>query len=163
MKLNTTRFGSIDVAETDLLHFRDGLLGFPQYRTYALIPDTHGAPFQWLQATENPNLAFVVLDPQPFFPHYHFSVKRSEVTALEVKSAAELQVYVIVTMAAEMTEVTVNLQGPLLVHAKKNQAQQIVLNRADLSTREPLLDQLQASKQPGRKTHHRPTPVALAG
>jgi flagellar assembly factor FliW len=55
-----------------------------------------------------------------------------------VEKAEELQVYVIVTMAANILDITVNLQGPVVVNKNNRIGMQIVLNDPSFSTRHPL-------------------------
>jgi flagellar assembly factor FliW len=138
MKIQTTRFGTIDVKEPQVMTLVEGMLGFSECNRYVLMDDEIGEPFMWMQSLDIPSLAFVVIDPAIILPSYHFSVKKEQIKALETNSVEELQVYVIVTMAANILDVTVNLQGPLVVNIKKRIGQQIVLNDPNFSTRHPL-------------------------
>lgn len=138
MKVQTTRFGTIDVQEAQVLTLVEGMLGFSDTHRYVLMDDEIGEPFMWMQSLDIPSLAFVVIDPAIILPSYHFSVKKDQIKALETNSVEDLQVYVIVTMAANILDVTVNLQGPLVVNKKKRVGQQIVLNDPNFSTRHPL-------------------------
>ena len=138
MKVQTTRFGTIDVQESQVLTLVEGMLGFSECHRYVLMDDEIGEPFMWMQSLDIPSLAFVVIDPAIILPSYHFSVKKDQIKALETNSVEDLQVYVIVTMAANILDVTVNLQGPLVLNKKKRVGQQIVLNDPNFSTRHPL-------------------------
>ena len=69
---------------------------------------------------------------------YHFSVKRDQIKALKTDNVEDLLVYVIVTMSGSVLDVTVNLQGPIVVNKHTRVGQQIVLNDAKYSTRHPL-------------------------
>ena len=138
MKVQTTRFGTIDVQESQVLTLVEGMLGFSDTHRYVLMDDEIGEPFMWMQSLDIPSLAFVVIDPAIILPSYHFSVKKDQIKALETNNVEDLQVYVIVTMAANILDVTVNLQGPLVVNKKKRVGQQIVLNDPNFSTRHPL-------------------------
>jgi flagellar assembly factor FliW len=138
MKIQTTRFGTIDVKEEQVLTLVEGMLGFSECNRYVLMDDEIGEPFMWMQSLDIPSLAFVVIDPAIILPSYHFSVKKEQIKALETNNVEDLQVYVIVTMAANILDVTVNLQGPLVVNKKKRIGQQIVLNDPNFSTRHPL-------------------------
>jgi len=138
MKVQTTRFGTIDVQEAQVLTLVEGMLGFSDTHRYVLMDDEIGEPFMWMQSLDIPSLAFVVIDPAIILPSYHFSVKKDQIKALETNNVEDLQVYVIVTMAANILDVTVNLQGPLVVNKKKRVGQQIVLNDPNFSTRHPL-------------------------
>lgn len=67
MQVNTARFGLLDIEEDKVISMPQGLLGFPEKRFILLTPPNLG-PFCWLQAVENPNLAFVVTDAKNYSP-----------------------------------------------------------------------------------------------
>ena len=138
MKVKTTRFGTIDVKEEQVITLTEGMLGFSECSRYTLMDDEIGEPFMWMQSLEIPSLAFVVIDPAIILPSYHFSVKKDQIKNLNTDNVDDLQVYVIVTMAANILDVTVNLQGPLVVNKNKRVGLQVVLNDPNFSTRHPL-------------------------
>lgn len=138
MKVNTTRFGTIDVDEDQVVTLTEGMLGFSECGRYVLMDDEIGDPFMWMQSLEIPSLAFVVIDPAVILPSYHFSVKKEQIKGLDTEDINDLQVHVIVTMASNILDVTVNLQGPLVVNKEKRIGTQIVLNDPNFSTRHPL-------------------------
>jgi flagellar assembly factor FliW len=138
MNVQTTRFGSIEVREDSVLTVVDGMLGFSGCSRFTLMDDEIGEPFKWLQSLEIPSLAFVVIEPALILPNFHFSVKREQIKHLEVDTVEDLQVYVIVTMSGNILDVTVNLQGPILINKKNRLGQQLVLNDPNFSTRHPL-------------------------
>ncbi len=138
MKVNTTRFGTIDVDEDQVVTLTEGMLGFSECARYVMVDDEIGDPFLWMQSLEIPSLAFVVIDPAVILPSYHFSVKKEQIKSLDTEDINDLQVYVIVTMASNILDVTVNLQGPLVVNKEKRIGTQIVLNDPNFSTRHPL-------------------------
>ncbi len=138
MKVKTTRFGTIDVKEEQVITLAEGMLGFSECSRYTLMDDEIGDPFMWMQSLDIPSLAFVVIDPAIILPSYHFSVKKDQIKNLETDNVDDLQVYVIVTMAANILDVTVNLQGPLVVNKNKRVGLQVVLNDPNFSTRHPL-------------------------
>ncbi len=138
MKVKTTRFGKIDVKEEQVITLAEGMLGFSECSRYTLMDDEIGEPFMWMQSLDIPSLAFVVIDPAIILPSYHFSVKKDQIKNLDTDNVDDLQVYVIVTMAANILDVTVNLQGPLVVNKNKRVGLQVVLNDPNFSTRHPL-------------------------
>lgn len=138
MKVNTTRFGTIDVDEDQVVTLTEGMLGFSECGRYVLLDDEIGDPFLWMQSLDIPSLAFVVIDPAVILPSYHFSVKKEQIKGLDTEDINDLQVHVIVTMASNILDVTVNLQGPLVVNKEKRIGTQIVLNDPNFSTRHPL-------------------------
>ncbi len=138
MKVKTTRFGTIDVKEGQVITLAEGMLGFSECSRYILMDDEIGEPFMWMQSLDIPSLAFVVIDPAIILPSYHFSVKKDQIKNLDTDNVDDLQVYVIVTMAANSLDVTVNLQGPLVINKSKRIGLQVVLNDPNFSTRHPL-------------------------
>ena len=138
MKIQTTRFGSINVNEDQVITLAEGMLGFSECSRFVMMDDEIGEPFMWMQSLDIPSLAFVVIDPAMILPSYHFSVKKDQIKALETTNVEDLSVFVIVTMASNILDVTVNLQGPLVMNKNKRLGQQIVLNDPNFSTRHPL-------------------------
>ncbi len=116
MKVQTTRFGTLDVQEDQVITLVEGLLGFSECTRYTLFADELGEPFQWMQNLDMPSLAFVVVDPGLILPEYRFSLQREKIKGLEADTVEALQVFVIVTMAANILDITVNLQGPLVIN-----------------------------------------------
>jgi flagellar assembly factor FliW len=148
MKVQTTRFGTIEVGEDQVVTLVEGLLGFSECTRFVTFSDELGEPFRWMQSLDNQALAFVVVDPAVILPAYKFSLQREKIKALEVEKAEDLQVYVIVTMAANILDITVNLQGPVVINKKNRIGMQVVLNDPAFSTRHPLFtDQPDDAKQ----------------
>ena len=72
---NHTRFGRLSVEDERIITFPNGLLGFPDHNRFALIQTGEENYFFWLQAVEDPNLAFVVTDPTIFFKDYEVPLR----------------------------------------------------------------------------------------
>ena len=138
MKVQTTRFGTIDVEEAEVITLAEGMLGFIENTRFTLVDDELGEPFQWMQSLDQPSLAFVVIEPSRILTEYHFSVKKEQIKALETDKVEDLQVFVIVTMSGSILDVTVNLQGPIVINKNSRIGQQVVLNDPKFSTRHPL-------------------------
>ncbi|MFQ6048910.1 MAG: flagellar assembly protein FliW, partial [Phycisphaerae bacterium] len=82
MKIQTSRFGEVDVDPDRLIHFEKGILGFPYQHDYALIQTGRDSGFYWLQAVDRADLAFVVCDPRLFVPDYRVPVKADELASI---------------------------------------------------------------------------------
>ncbi len=137
MQIQTTRFGTVEIDETRILEFPEGLLGFEAYKRYALIQTNDDPVFFWLQSVDEPSLAFVVCDPRAFVPDYQVPIRASELEALGIADPAEAQVLVIVNKVGD--ELTGNLLGPLVVGARSLRGRQLVLSDRRYQTRHPLL------------------------
>ena len=57
MKINTKIFGEIEISEDKIVTFRNGIIGFPELRRFALLHDEErgtNAGIRFLQSLEEP-------------------------------------------------------------------------------------------------------------
>lgn len=137
MLIETTRFGTIEVDDRRIMTFRDGLLGFPDHRRFALIQTSPDPVFFWMQAVDEPSLAFVVCDPLTFVPDYQVPIRKDDVEGLELQDLRDCQVLVIVNKVDG--DLTGNLLGPLVVGTHSLRAKQLVLSDKRYGTRHRLV------------------------
>lgn len=137
MLIETTRFGPVEIDESRVIVFNDGVLGFPNHRRYALIETGVDPVFFWLQSVDDPALAFVVCDPLVFVPDYQAPIHQDDVRALQMRDLTDCQVLVIVNKVDGA--LTGNLMGPLVVGASSLRAKQLVLSDRRYSTRHRLM------------------------
>lgn len=138
MIIQTTRFGKIDVSEEEIITLPTGLLGFSNARLYTLLEDEVGSPFRWFQSLENESLAFVTIDPQIAISDYSIALSKEHLKKMEAGSVNDLNVLVIVTMTRDIKDVTINLQGPLVINMEKRIGMQVVIPDGQYATRHPL-------------------------
>jgi flagellar assembly factor FliW len=127
----------MDVDESRLLRFPQGILGFPQQHEYALIQTSEQSDFYWLQSVDRADLAFVVCDPRLMVPDYRVSIKAEELEHIGLESPEVAQVFVIVNKIEDT--LTGNLQGPLVINSSTLTGKQLVLSVRRYSTRHPLM------------------------
>jgi flagellar assembly factor FliW len=137
MQIESSRFGHMNVDEDRIIAFPHGLLGFPSFTRYALLQAGSENYFFWLQSVDEPNLAFLVADPQVFFKDYNVPVREEMAQELQLADPSHLQVFVICNKVGEW--LTGNLLGPIAVNAQNCLAQQVVLTEKKWTTRQPLL------------------------
>ena len=145
MKVETTRFGQIEVDENRLIVFSHGLLGFPDNHEFSLIQTNDEGNFFWLQSTQRPELAFVVCDPLLFVPDYQVPAKSDDLAKIELATMDDAQVLIIVNKIGRT--LTGNLQGPLVINVVNHQGRQIVLSEKKYNTRHPLMELEPRKKQ----------------
>ena len=138
MKINSSRFGEIEVDDQRIMTFPKGLLGFPDYQHYVLIEAGQDSYFWWLQSVDKPDLAFIVTDPTLFIPTYKVPVKAEQIGQLNLNTVDDAQVLVIVNKRGET--LTGNLQGPLVINVKNCMGEQLVLSDRRFTTRVPLVE-----------------------
>ncbi|HHV94530.1 MAG TPA: flagellar assembly protein FliW [Firmicutes bacterium] len=136
MRVQTTRFGELEAAENEIITFPQGILGFEAVKQYILLEGS-GA-FRFLQAVEEPDLTFVVIDPREVVKDYKAEVPKSEVADIGITDPQEAAILAIVTIPADVRKMTVNLQAPLVINAVNRKGKQIVLSDRSYSMRYPV-------------------------
>lgn len=131
-------FGTLDITDNDIIEFGDGLLGFPECRSWALLLGSKDGT-AWLQSAEHPTLVFLLVDPFIFFAGYSAELSEGELQRLRAKGADEIAVFSIVTLpAAGQDFCTANLQGPLVINLAARRGAQVVLGEQPGSIRAPI-------------------------
>ena len=136
----TERFGVLEVKSEDLIDFPKGLPGFPELTRYFLVPVAENPVFTWLQAADDPAVAFLLTNPFLFFPGYEVRVSPAEEELLGAKSPEDVAVYVILRVPAGggTRDITANLLAPVLIHQRQRRGCQVVMEGAHYRIREPL-------------------------
>ena len=142
MKIETSRFGEMEIDEKSIISVPGGLIGFPEQEQYVLIRHHPDSPFYWFQAVGNPELAFVIVDPAVFKPDYKFPTPKILLEALKAETPNDLSTFVIVTIPqGDPQGMTANLLGPVVVNTESRLARQLVLDDKHYSHRYPIMPQ----------------------
>jgi flagellar assembly factor FliW len=117
-------------AEQREVHFPDGLLGLPHCQHFVLSAykpaDGNASPFFLLQCQDE-DLSFPLIDPRLFLADYRFHVAPEVLRYLKAHSAAELSTLAIVTVRDQVENITMNLQGPLVMNFNAGCGLQFIL------------------------------------
>ncbi|MES2358143.1 MAG: flagellar assembly protein FliW [Gemmatimonadota bacterium] len=125
--------GTIAVEPGSLLTFPQGLLGFPECRSFVLLPSERSHVY-WLQSADYSSLAFLLVDPFMFFEGYTLDLDATETHAA---SPDEVSVLAIVTLPGAPGELpTANLQGPVVINTRLSEGSQVVLAESSYGIRE---------------------------
>jgi flagellar assembly factor FliW len=127
MRIETTKFGTIEVHDDSIIHVQDGMLGLERIKRFVLLEDQPESAYKWLQAVDDPGVAFVVVNPLDFFSDYEVILTDEQTESLAIGDDAEAVMFTTVTVDRESETATTNLLGPIVVNARTLQAQQIVL------------------------------------
>lgn len=143
MKIQTRKFGEIEVDENKMLTIPEGLPGFPGYERFALLEDPNTVPFCWLQSEQEPKLALVVMNPFVFKPDYKLDLDAvMKMQGWNDASREDLSVYVVINISnrQEDKEITANLIGPIVINTKNRQGVQVVLSDTTYSHKHNVLE-----------------------
>jgi len=146
VKIQTRKFGEIDIDESLILNMPEGLPGFPGFERFILIERPETAPFCWFQSVDQPNLNLVIMSPFFFKPDYEPELE----TIIEIRNwhgveNKELQVFVVVNISGEGNDkkITANLMGPIVVNQRTKEAVQFVFSNSTYSHQHDVLKSLE--------------------
>lgn len=138
-KVNTARFGEIEVDEERIVHFAQGLPAFEEEREFLVIPYDETSPYVFLQSLATPDLAFLMTIPFIFFSEYEFEIDDDTLKKLGITEQEELLIYVLLTLpGGKVQEMTANLMAPIVINTTNMQARQIVLDKSRYHTKHRL-------------------------
>lgn len=143
-RVESDRFGPLDVDEERFLSFPEGLPGFPGSHRFVLLDaaaldenDDEPTVF-WLQSAEDPALAFLCAVPWPFFPEYAPSIPDGDQASLQLQAADDALVLCLLTVHRAEHRMSANLLGPIVVNRHTRVGRQVVLADADWPLQAPL-------------------------
>jgi flagellar assembly factor FliW len=139
--INTSRFGVLEIEESRIIHFPEGLLGFPAQRRYIILEHKPGSPFCWLQSLDSPDLAFVMASPLLVKEDYLESLPEKEKLFFHSKSKGDIAVFSLVTIPqGDVEKMTINLTGPLVIDIGAKTGKQVILSESGYDHRHPFLE-----------------------
>lgn len=124
MQIQTTRFGRLEIAASDVIQFPAGLPGLEECTSWTLLADAHNDALGWLQSTEHADVALAVVNPRRFVPDYQMRVGRAELGTLLCDRVDELHVLAIV--GKNERGITLNLKAPIVIHLREGLGRQVV-------------------------------------
>ncbi len=135
ISFETSRFGRLEVGKDKIIDFPSGLIGFPETKRFILM-DYKDTSLKWLQAVDDPDIAFIVTPPFELFPD--FAIKVENVTKKTLGIENEDDMVILAILRVEADNVTANLQGPLVINSMNKNGMQIVIDDARFTCKTPL-------------------------
>lgn len=137
MKTVRTRFGDVEYHPDKTIHFPKGLLGFESLREFMVMPSENEDPLICLQSLEDPQVAFLLVDPKRYFPDYRIDIGQQEAGVLGLDQDDDYCILTMITVHPDQS-VTLNLVAPVLYAPRTQLALQKVLENTEYSVRTPL-------------------------
>ena len=138
-KVNTDRFGEIEVDENRIIHFKNGIPAFEEEHEFIILPYDEESPYYFMQSLNKSSLAFLLTIPEIFFPDYSAEIDDDTVAELEINSIEKVLVYTMITIPnGSVRYMTANLLAPLVINIENMQAKQIVMEKSNYTTKHRL-------------------------
>ena len=148
MAVNTRIFGYMEIEDEKIITFPAGIIGFPEMTQFALIHDEDKGVggIHWLQSLQEPAFAMPVMDPLTIKEDYNPEVDDEILKPLGDLNPDETLVMVTVTVPSDLTKMTVNLRGPIIINALTKKAAQVIIEDNSYQVRYPIYEILKARK-----------------
>lgn len=132
MKIESTRFGAIDIAPDKAIEFPLGLPGFENLHRYVLFhSECAGDPdYHILQSIDDPEVAFTLVDPSRLGFDYEIALTDEDAAVIDLQNAAEAAVAVmLIKDEGGAGTVRANVQAPLILNQRSRLGIQHVFSR----------------------------------
>ena len=135
-KINT-RFGEVEYDPEQTVHFPEGLIGLEGLHDFIVMPNKKEGPLFWIQSVDDPQIAFVLTDPNNFFLNYLVEPDQNVRKLLNIDKGDACHALSLVTVPPDQ-KITCNLAAPILFAPKNNRAVQVILENSSYKTKTPL-------------------------
>lgn len=117
MRIESPRFGVLEVEASKVIDFPAGLAGFESCKRFTLFhPEGETPKYFILQSLDDPAVAFYVTDPGPLGFSFEMQLSAEELATLQVDDAKQAAVLVILSKGVNDAAVRANLKAPLVIN-----------------------------------------------
>ena len=153
MKLTTRIFGEVEIKDSKIINFPNGIIGFPDLKRFTLMHDESDADsgsantIKWLQSIDEPGFAMPVIDPLIVCPDYSPEIDRTKIEEVGDLNDDDILVLVTVTVPHDLEKMTVNLMGPFVINVKEMKGVQSIVENDNYPVKFPIYDILKKNKE----------------
>lgn len=154
MQVESSRFGTVEVPDDEVVSFPDGLPGFAGAHRMVLLGAgqmpgaeavTDGHSLFWLHDADDPDLAFLTIVPWSAYPDYDIEIDPTEVDDADPDDLCILAI-VAVRRENDAVRLTSNLLAPIVIDTARRVGRQVILHDADWPVHAPLAEAGQISE-----------------
>ncbi len=147
--VKTRHFGEIELDESKVIYFENGILGFEDYKEYTLLYDEEEGErpdISWLQSLDEPSLAIPVVNPFFVKAEYNPEVDDELLNSLGDLNEENIVVLVSITVPQNVEKISANLKAPFIINSFERKGAQIIVENADYEVKYYFYEQLKALK-----------------
>lgn len=149
MIIETKAFGQVEITDDKIITFPGGIIGFPDMKRFTLLHDEEkgvSAGIRWLQSLDEPGFAMTVIDPLIVKEDYNPEIDDELLAGIGEVTSDNLLVLVTARIPSDLKQMSVNLQGPIIINVDERKACQIIVDADTYPVRFPIYEILQARK-----------------
>lgn len=118
MELQNNQFGKVEFSEENILHFKNGLFGFEELKSFLLIKDDDSL-FFWLNSIDQHELVFPLVGLRLIDDSY--------------PQTNDTEAFGITTLNRDPKKITVNLKAPVYINQNKKEGYQAIIDHENYS------------------------------
>lgn len=127
MKIETRRFGTVEIDDLAIIVLPKGLIGLPLLTRFIALGHERAGCFSWWQSVDDRDTALVAVDPSSILPDYDLTGLEADLADLGLEDARACQVAVFATISGpRLDSVTLNLAAPVIVNPATRRGRQVV-------------------------------------
>ena len=147
MEIATRDFGTVEIDESSIITFEEGIIGFENYHGFVLLDSSdETSPFRCLQSTEDNSLAFMLLDPYTVRPDYEVEINEDTAALLSVDGNEDIAIFAIVVVPENYKMMSINLKAPIIINAREHIGAQYIIDKSEYGVRHFLTDEIERTK-----------------
>ena len=150
MLIKTRYFGEIDVDNTKIITFEDGLIGFENLKQFTLIYNNESessGTITWLQSLDEPLVAFPALSPFYVMTDYNPIVEDEVLDSLGQLTEENTAIFLTLTVPSDITKMTTNLKAPIIINVDTKKGCQVIAENPDYVVKYNIYDVIQKMKE----------------
>lgn len=135
MQLISEILGELDIDESAIINFTDGVPGFEQEKQFVVLPMDDNVTFFYMQSVNNKDLCLLLANPFNFFPDYEVDIPDEELSRLGKIKDGAVAIYAILTVPEDFRQTTANLLAPIVIDAISKKGLQFIPAKSDYNTK----------------------------
>jgi flagellar assembly factor FliW len=151
MEIATKHFGNVNIDESKVITFEEGIFGFKDVKKFILLYDQgeEGGALVWLQAVEAPETCLPLVNPMNWFTDYAPEVDDELIASIGDLDPNVLDVFTVVVIPETIEAMTTNLKAPILINRQTKKGRQVVANDDAYEVRHNLYEQMKIMTKGG--------------
>lgn len=135
MKFANEKLNDMEIDEKDIIHFKEGIPGFEEFKDYVLLQEQEVPFIMTLQSVDAQFPSFVVVDPFAFVKDYNPNLSQSDLKYFNSENEDDLRFLLVTVIPKDIKDTVVNLKSPVVISSKTNEAKQVILDNQDYPVR----------------------------
>jgi flagellar assembly factor FliW len=140
MQETTTGHEAIPAAPPAVVTFREGFVGIPEAKRFAIESSDEIAPLLRIRCLDKAGLSFLVVDPRLVEPGYRPELEPKTLSAVGLTDTDGALLLAVAHISPKAEECTANLLAPLVINPESLSGVQVILDPRHYSTRHRLVD-----------------------